>query len=148
MMSQTPGQESQEIELNITPIIDCFTVLITFLLASACFLNIGFFDTEISGSGTRNSGPAPASELIARALGNHRIELQWKGHRKERLRLDLKKTEDRERMRSEMAQIKRSPGFMQQILVTATEKAPYANLAELMDELNISGIPLIVGDFE
>jgi biopolymer transport protein ExbD len=34
------GGNGQEVELNITPIIDCFTVLITFLLASASFLSL------------------------------------------------------------------------------------------------------------
>lgn len=35
---------STDFELNLAPIIDCFTVLITFMLASASFLSISIFD--------------------------------------------------------------------------------------------------------
>jgi biopolymer transport protein ExbD len=35
------GKKSREFDLNLAPIIDCLTVLITFLLASAAFLAIG-----------------------------------------------------------------------------------------------------------
>ena len=40
-----------EVELNLTPVLDCFTVLITFLLASAGFLSIGFFEAALPGAG-------------------------------------------------------------------------------------------------
>ena len=49
-MSANLGNSSgQDVDLNITPIIDCFTVLITFLLASASFLSIGFFEVYTPG---------------------------------------------------------------------------------------------------
>lgn len=38
----------QDFDLNIAPIIDCFTVLIAYLLISASFISIGFFDVGVS----------------------------------------------------------------------------------------------------
>jgi biopolymer transport protein ExbD len=37
-----------DFDLNLAPIIDCFTVLITFMLASASFLSISIFDAGFS----------------------------------------------------------------------------------------------------
>lgn len=44
-----PGA-SQDFDINIAPIIDAFVVLIAFMLASASFLAIGFFDAGISAN--------------------------------------------------------------------------------------------------
>ncbi|RYZ61531.1 MAG: hypothetical protein EOP09_19835, partial [Proteobacteria bacterium] len=43
-MSRRGGAGSLEFDLNLAPIIDCFTVLITFLLVSASFLSVSIFD--------------------------------------------------------------------------------------------------------
>ena len=139
---------STEVELNITPIIDCFTVLITFLLASACFLNVGFFETETPGATTPVEGGAPATELIARALGNHRVELQFKGARRERLRFDLEKPRDRELLEQEVSRFSTSGKNARQLLVTALPAASYEALAELMDSIASAKLPLVIGDFE
>lgn len=42
---------SQDVELNIVPIIDCFTVLITYLLITASFLSLSAFDVELAING-------------------------------------------------------------------------------------------------
>lgn len=44
------GDQEQEFELNIAAIIDCFTVLITYLLASASFISIGIIDVTAATS--------------------------------------------------------------------------------------------------
>lgn len=39
-------EEEQDFELNIASIIDCFTVVITYLLVSASFISLGVLDTS------------------------------------------------------------------------------------------------------
>jgi biopolymer transport protein ExbD len=58
------GGESQDFELNIASIIDCFTVLIAFMLASTAFLSIGILDAGVAAAGataTDNSAPPPVN---------------------------------------------------------------------------------------
>ncbi len=55
------GEESQEFDLNLAPIIDAFTVLITFMLASAAFLSIGIFDAGVAAAGAAPSSQKPPS---------------------------------------------------------------------------------------
>ncbi len=52
------GEHEQDFELNITSIIDCFVVLIAFILVSTSFFSIGIIDAEVAGS----SEAAAASE--------------------------------------------------------------------------------------
>jgi biopolymer transport protein ExbD len=53
------GGPSQDFDLNIAPIIDCFTVLIAYLLISASFLSIGFFDVGVSTTSEVTSATVP-----------------------------------------------------------------------------------------
>jgi hypothetical protein len=55
------GDSSQEFDLNIAPIIDCFTVLITYLLVSASFVSLKAIDSEIAVVGSANSSAASQS---------------------------------------------------------------------------------------
>lgn len=62
MMTASEGSGksgSQDFELNLASIIDCLTVLITFLLASASFLSIGILDAGIAAAGASVSDGAP-----------------------------------------------------------------------------------------
>ena len=70
-MSANFGSSSDgEVELNITPIIDCFTVLITFLLASASFISIGFFDAYTPGNSADPGQSEPDTEAIIKIKAN------------------------------------------------------------------------------
>ncbi|MEK7692464.1 MAG: biopolymer transporter ExbD, partial [Bdellovibrionota bacterium] len=42
---------SSDFELNLAPIIDCFTVLMTYLLATASFLALTSLEVSLSGTG-------------------------------------------------------------------------------------------------
>ena len=53
------GGPSQDFELNLAPIIDCFTVLIAFLLATASFLSIGFLE---AGAAAQRAGSGVVQE--------------------------------------------------------------------------------------
>src|SRR4051812_36631719 len=61
------GSDSQDFELNLASLIDCFTVLITFMLASASFLSIGLLDAGIAAAGATSaakSEPPPVNIAI------------------------------------------------------------------------------------
>jgi biopolymer transport protein ExbD len=50
------GENSGDVDLNLAPIIDCFTVLITYLLVSASFLSLTAFDVGVAASGQSAPG--------------------------------------------------------------------------------------------
>jgi biopolymer transport protein ExbD len=72
--------QSQDFELNITSIIDTFTVLITFMLASASFLSIGLFDAGITAGGDSASSAKPPEVNVEVALSkDHTFEVKLTG---------------------------------------------------------------------
>ncbi len=50
-MSSVDSGSGQDFDLNIAPIIDCFTVLITYLLVSASFLSLSVLEAGVAASG-------------------------------------------------------------------------------------------------
>ena len=64
MSAAVEGSE-QDFDLNITPIIDCFTVLIAYLLISASFVSIGFFEV---GASTTAEVTTPTQTTVQESL--------------------------------------------------------------------------------
>jgi biopolymer transport protein ExbD len=137
----------QEIDLNITPIIDCFTVLITFLLASASFLSIGFFEASTPGKGASSAPLEPKTELVVRIKADRIAEFKKKGVKSGVSRFDLKRPETAKAISEELDQLKSTDVGLIQILVSADDDVPYQSLAEIMGHLNKTTLPVIVGDF-
>jgi biopolymer transport protein ExbD len=59
----------QDFELNLASIIDCFTVLIAFMLASASFLSIGILDAGVAAAGATSATDKPPSVNVSVELG-------------------------------------------------------------------------------
>lgn len=60
-------EEEADFELNLASIIDCFTVLITFMLASASFISIGILDAGVAASASataEKSTPPPVNYTL------------------------------------------------------------------------------------
>ena len=53
----------QDFELNLASIIDCFTVLIAYLLISASFVSLGSFDVSVSASSVEPTTAADAPKI-------------------------------------------------------------------------------------
>ena len=62
-MVDNSGGESGEVELNLAPIIDCFTVLITYLLVTASFLTLTALDVSVAATNpSQATTPPPTDE--------------------------------------------------------------------------------------
>jgi biopolymer transport protein ExbD len=76
-------KKKNEFEVNIVPIIDCFTVLITFLLVSVSFLSVGFFQVQpmilSSQAGAVTKVSDYISVQVSRASVNPQIDILVKG---------------------------------------------------------------------
>jgi biopolymer transport protein ExbD len=59
-MSSVGGDSGQDVELNLAPIIDCFVVLIAYLLMTASFISLAFVDVGVFTFG--DAAPPPPIE--------------------------------------------------------------------------------------
>jgi len=70
----------QDFELNLASIIDCFTVLITYLLVSASFISIGVLDVSaLTQRPASDTTPPPAVTLSISLKLNHDVTVQIDG---------------------------------------------------------------------
>jgi biopolymer transport protein ExbD len=73
------GDSNQDFDLNLAPIIDCFTVLITYLLVSASFISLNALDVGVATNGegaAATAGETPVSlELQLKSTHNMEIHL-------------------------------------------------------------------------
>jgi biopolymer transport protein ExbD len=78
------GGGDGDVELNLAPIIDCFTVLITYLLVTASFLSLAALDVGVSATGTGTPPPTadntpPPMVMSLEALANGDIKVNVRG---------------------------------------------------------------------
>jgi biopolymer transport protein ExbD len=61
MSASVGGSGDGEVELNLAPIVDCFTVLIAYLLVSMSFISLGIFDVGVAATGDPAQAAEPAT---------------------------------------------------------------------------------------
>jgi biopolymer transport protein ExbD len=148
MSANFGGNLSQDVDVNITPIIDCFTVLITFLLASASFLSIGFFEAATPGVSGSSSPTLPTSELVVRVTDLNQIELVEKGKERGKYHFDLSTETGEKALDQELMRVAQATPNQARILLTAKDSVAFDSLARVMGHLNRTSFPIIIGDFK
>jgi biopolymer transport protein ExbD len=113
--SSKPGQASGDVELNITSIIDCFVVLIAFLLISSGFLSVGLMDAGIqAGQVAPEATAQPTIQVTAELTVGKTVKLSVTGARKEELVIPAAASGgwDLPRLTEKLAALKQAnPGF-------------------------------------
>jgi biopolymer transport protein ExbD len=69
------GAHEQDFELNIASIIDCFVVLIAFVLVSTSFFSIGIIDAEIAGASDA-AETDPSDSIVIELKADRSIEVR------------------------------------------------------------------------
>ena len=147
-MSANLGSSSgQEVDLNITPIIDCFTVLITFLLASASFLSIGFFEAYTPGTSVDPASVEPDTEVVLKIRPNHTAEFRAKGKMNETITYTLSDANSMKKLEAQLQELKTPQFKLNQILVSADDTVNYQELTDLLGHINRVNLPVVVGEF-
>lgn len=137
--SQHHGE--QDFELNIAPIIDCFTVLITYLLVSASFISLGVLDVNVA---TPTAGAdmteEPKTSLAVELNDNHTISIRITGSEEKRLVVPAKQTEakeieyDYDYLRDNiLIPIKEKHADLEQTLISAEENVDYRNVVRAVE---------------
>ncbi len=136
-----------DVELNITPIIDCFTVLITFLLASASFISIGYFEAHTPGPGDQTETNKPDVDAVIRIRKSGMVELKWTGKLSGTRRIDGINEDSLRVITGDLNKIKDQKLTINQVMIHADNETPYSNLASIMSAVDQSGISAVIGDF-
>jgi biopolymer transport protein ExbD len=139
------GGMAQDFELNLAPIIDCFTVLIAFMLASASFLAIGIFDAGANAAGaaaSQSQAPDPVS-----------IQVEIKGLSRFEVRVTSGKSTSksefntRETLRGELNRLKKEWPQLQTATLSADDSVEYKEVILTLAELRSQFPATLLGGF-
>ncbi len=152
-MSASFGSSSnQEVDVNITPIIDCFTVLITFMLASASFLSIGILDAGVPGIASDSKEAPPPYELNVRLKKDNSISVKLSGKASKSANFnavkdpEAKSPWDLAAATREIASIKKAYPAVTALTLSADDDVTYKSIVESMDKIRKEVPDVLLGE--
>lgn len=151
-MSVAVEGSDQDFDLNIAPIIDCFTVLIAYLLISASFVSVGFFDvgvSTVSQASAQESPPSSPQELMAVGLGTGRtLEIKLSGPESATVAIPPRAGGERDyiRLLSEVHSIRSRWPALEEVSVNADSQVEYREVIQAIDSLKKEMPKVFVGD--
>ncbi len=137
-------QIGQDVELNIASIVDCFTVLITYLLAAASFLTVGALDVTVAATDSGAPDQAqlspqtiistPSELLVMELTTDHQIH--FKGYGSENSNFAVPSTAgkfDYEAATRFVENYKAKHPTLMNVVLSAQNEVSYGDLVEATD---------------
>lgn len=144
MMGQTFTKKTQNFELNLASVIDCLTVLITFMLASASFLSVGILDAGITAGGESSLNASPPPIVLTLELKkNSEIKLVVQGKLSKEINIKAlsatdsvqKVKPDYSRLEKELQSMKAEWPGLDSATLTAENEILYQSIVATMDQV-------------
>lgn len=128
--------QNQDFELNLASIIDCLTVLLTFMLASASFLSVGILDAGVTAAGTQSLNEvSPKWILTLKLKKNYEIQLLAHGKEKREVSLSSQKSKwDLSGLHQELQNLKSNWPELSSLTLVAESSVEYQDVIHVMDE--------------
>jgi biopolymer transport protein ExbD len=128
----------QDFELNLASIIDCFTVLITYLLVSASFITLGTFDVTVatpSDQAEETDPPPPEVSLAIRLAEDSGLELELSGREQRRLEVPARSpgSIDLDGLDARLQELKNAYPALDGAQVSAHDTVRYRNLVQVIE---------------
>ncbi len=147
--SSNESGRSQDFELNLAPIVDCFTVLITFMLISASFLSIGVLDSypnTASAPTTNDNAPKETFQMELKSQGI--AEIQVGGRTKQTILIPAKNGKwDQEGVLQALNGLKAKFKDVRTLTLLAQNEVQYIHLIHWMETLHPLFQPINLGVF-
>lgn len=130
--------QSQDFDLNLAPIIDCFTVLIAFVMISTAFASVGIIDAGIVAGGQTPITAAEAEVKLQVEMSPHgEIEMRLSG--KESREISLAPLEegrfDTARMGLVLGEIKAKWPSLEKTRLLAHNSIPYQEVISSIETI-------------
>ncbi len=115
-----------DFELNLAPIIDCFTVLVTFMLASSSFISIAWMEAQLPGA-TASAEAASTPVLLTVHLEAEGMRIGVKGRASMSSRIEGRDIAS-DRIESELKTLNASFPKVDGLVLTADPAVEYERL--------------------
>jgi biopolymer transport protein ExbD len=144
------GSGGQDFELNLASIIDCFTVLIAFMLASASFLSIGILDAGVAAAGAQaaTSDKPPSVNLTVELAKDHKMVLKLSGKSTSNTPIEAKSGAwNYEELGRSLASTKGRFSDLNAVTLTADNSIEYKDVVKAMEAIRKTIPVVLLGGF-
>lgn len=141
------GGKNQDFEINLAPIIDCFTVLITYLLVTASFITLTAVDVGVSATGEASTtqvpvDPPPMFMLMEMKLGHVFVIKISGGKLTQDVVIEVNETKDGKggkwnysEMMARLQQIQKKWAAIGDVSISAEPTILYKDIVETINEI-------------
>lgn len=141
----------EDFELNIAPIIDCFTVLIAYLLLSASFISIGIFDVGVSvpSDASLSTNEDTQASLTVELSKNKETLIRLTGAGLDevvKIPVAIDGERDFEKMAKGVSEIRRRLASLKDVTVTADNPVQYREVVKAVESLKKSVPKVFLGN--
>lgn len=141
-MSRRDVGGSLDFDLNLAPIIDCFTVLITFMLASASFLSISIFDAGFTSSEVQGDPTPPPITVTMHLKKDGSLQVITKGQ------LESTNTfQNPEETAEALRQLREKYPGVESMTITADAEVEYEPIVKAMEKTRKYMPGMVLGGF-
>jgi len=141
----------QDFELNLAPIIDCFTVLITYMLVSASFISLDILEVSVNAANPQTEQQQTPPEmqvslgLVIKAA--HELDLVVTGKGTEHIAVaSAANAVDLVRLRDQVKELQGRYPALQEISVRAEPGVQYREIVNVVEGLKKSMPKVYLGD--
>ncbi len=140
-MSRSRGG-ALDFDLNLAPIIDCFVVLITFMLASASFLSISIFDAGFTPTEAQGDPTPPPLTVALDLKKNGSLQVITKG------KLNSTSTfANPDEVAEALRQLKEKYPGVESMTITADAEVEYESIVKAMEKTRKYMPGMVLGGF-
>ncbi len=131
-----------DFDLNLAPIIDCFTVLITFMLASASFISISIFDAGFTPAEAQGDPTPPPITVTLDLKKNGSLQVVTKG------KLNQTNTfANPDEAAEALRQLKEKYPGVESMTITADPEVEYESIVKAMEKSRKYMPGMVLGGF-
>lgn len=140
---------SQDFDINLAPIIDCFTVLIAFMLVSASFISIGILDAGVAAGGaTAAEGTPPPVQITVELNRDQSVAIKLAGKATSTQSIRAKDGKrDLAEVNRQLAAIKGKWPSVEAATLTAESNVEYREVIETMEMVRKTQPAVLLGGF-
>jgi biopolymer transport protein ExbD len=129
---------NEDVELNLASIIDCFTVLITYLLVSASFIAMGAFDVSVlTPRPPGELSKEPSLNLSMRLLASHEMLIRLQSAtRQDELEVKIPAISsglDKDVMLNQLVEIKKKWPDLENAVLVSSGSIEYAEIVQVIE---------------
>ena len=126
---------STEFHLNIIPILDCLTILVTYMLAAGVYISVAVLNVGVaSGAKSLDDSEPPPVAVEVKLRGNRSMLLQISGRVTKSIRIKTKNNKwDHQALAEELGGIKKRWPKVESLTLIAQKNVPYEDIVKTMD---------------